>query len=192
MRFYLGIAGYTLILILLSFTCRAQKLSYTNHTEVGVLIPEEASASFTFQTFNGIKIPKSTLDVGITTGLDIYPEVKVIPLALGLRIDLLKTDPLSFYAGLDAGLGFGVLRKSSDDETSKAGTLINPAIGLKFKTQSKQSITVGFGFRSQELTITKTRGTSGLGIDDRIGAFNYIETNKYKYRRLSLRLGVSF
>ena len=146
-----------LFLVFINFFGYAQKTKYVNHTETGVLISKSSSSSVTFQTFNGFRIPGTSLQTGITTGLDIYKEAFVIPLAAGLRMDLLNSGEVGLFAALDAGYGFCVLRKPGETEKGESGIMLNPALGLKFKTKDKPAITLGVGFRNQVLSIVNNQ-----------------------------------
>ena len=111
-------------------------------------------ASLSLQTYNGFQVRKKT-SVGITTGLDAYNSVLVIPIAAGFRHVLFeKSDKgAKLQTGLDAGLG--IANNTNSNENTKGGIMLNPAVGFKFPTKNGSSWLVTFGYKYQFIEITQ-------------------------------------
>lgn len=179
-----------LLFVILSTQGQAQKLPFTNHTELGLLAGDGTKPSFSFQTFNGIKIQKWQLEVGINTGLDVYSPVIILPLSASLAWNPFSSRVISPIVSVNAGYGFGWLKSGNENAETTGGFLINPSIGLRIKTKDAAKLNIGLGFRQQKAV---TRQTFDFYLDDFAGGPPDLETqDEYQFRRVSLTLGLSF
>ena len=182
-----------ILFIILSFVifsnhAQAQKLPFTNHTELG-LLAGNGITSFSIQTFNGIKIQRWRLEGGISTGLDVYSPIIILPLSGSLTWNPLNSRAVSPFISMNAGYGFGWLQASNDNAKTTGGYMINPSIGLRIKTKNTAKLHLGIGFREQKAV---TRQASGFYVNDFVGGGPDIETqDEYRFRRISLALGLS-
>lgn len=178
-----------LIFVFFGDHAQAQKLPFTNHTELGLLAGNGIKPSFSIQTFNGVKIQKWQLEAGISTGLDIYSPVIVLPLSGSLAWNPLNSRTVSPIIGLNAGYGFGWLESGNENAETTGGYMINPSIGLRIKTKDTAKLNIGIGFREQRAV---TQHTSNFYLNDFTGGRPGIETkDEYRFRRISLTLGLS-
>jgi hypothetical protein len=138
-------------------------------------------SSLSLQTFNGFKVRKKT-SVGITTGLDAYNSILIIPIAVGFRHVLFeKSDKgAKIQTGLDAG--WGIANNANSLENATGGIMLNPAVGFKFPTKNGSSWMVNFGYKYQFIEITQ-----GYTDDYNIST---VETRNLK--RFSVKVGFEF
>jgi hypothetical protein len=179
----------TLSLLSLTAVVKAQNLPYTNQTEAGLLAGTGSEPVFTAQTFNGIRISKWNLETGITTGADIYPQMTIVPVSAGFRWNPFNARIISPLFSLNAGYGFGWLERNRDGTKYKGGYILNPSLGLRVKTQSSAKVNVGVGYRQQKAVI---RQNPDFYILDSFGGWPSQQKDEYKFRRMSLYLGLSF
>lgn len=181
-----------IIVSVLLFTTQvnAQKLPYTNHTEAGLLAGNGVNPSFTFQTFNGVRIQKWKFEAGLTTGVDIYSQMIILPLSAGVKWNPFNTKAISPFVSVNAGYGFAWLQRPSDNLNYSGGYMFNPSVGLRIKTKKDAAkLNLSLGFRQQRAV---TRQTSEFYLYDYIGGSPDIETqDEYTFRRISLTLGLS-
>ena len=113
-------------------------------------------ASLSVQTFNGFKVRKKTT-LGITTGLDMYPSVLLVPIAAGVRHVFYEKNQqgAKLQIGLDAGYGSTFANANNSYEEVKGGVMVNPTVGFKFPTKNGSSWLVNFGYKYQYLEITQ-------------------------------------
>ncbi len=173
-----------------------QKKGFVNHTEIGVLLGKNyygttAKASFSANTFNGYRF-NHRLAVGATIGLDWYNSVQVMPIALGLRGDLLKNKKSSPFYGLDAGYGLMFLSTKQEYETLKGGPMINPSIGYRFAIGNGNALSMSIGWKHQ-ITYSVYDYPEAIPLNSLImrWAGNDQETTKY-FNRIALKIGFSF
>lgn len=74
-----------LVLMVLFETANAQNLPYTNQTDIGILVGDGVTPSFTAQVFNGVQISKWKLKAGLITGVDFYQQILLVPVAAGIK-----------------------------------------------------------------------------------------------------------
>ena len=88
---------------------------YVNHTEFGFLFGQNREfedlvsvdlfKSISIKTFHGYQF-HSLVQVGLSTGLDVYPNVLFIPLMIGIRGDITTTFCLPRFYGAGFRLWF--------------------------------------------------------------------------------------
>ncbi|NEU07363.1 hypothetical protein GZH53_03465 [Flavihumibacter sp. R14] len=177
-------------LLLVTLAAKGQRMPYTNQTDAGVLIGTPSATSFSAQTFNGVTIRKWNLDAGITTGIDLYNQVIILPLSAGFKWNPFRAHTVSPVISLNGGYGFTWLQRRKDDVKYEGGVIINPSIGLRIKTKSRSKINVALGFRQQKAEIYQPMSTI---IFDYFGPHpNMAIMEEYKFRRLTFSLGLSF
>ena len=175
--------------VIVSTQVQAQKFPFTNHTALGLLAGNGTKPSFTFQTFNGVKIQKWQLEAGISTGLDVYSPITILPLSAGLAWNPLNAHTVSPIFSLNAGYGFALLNVDNHNAKIRGGYMINPSIGLRVKTKENMKIHLAVGFREQKAS---SRQTSDSFVYDFVGGRPDIENqDDYRFRRISLILGLS-
>ncbi|MCP9769609.1 hypothetical protein EGI22_17030 [Lacihabitans sp. LS3-19] len=138
-------------------------------------------ASLSLQTFNGFQVRKKT-SIGITTGLDAYNSVLIVPIAAGFRHVLFEKNEkgAKLQTGLDAG--FGIANNANSNENAKGGILLNPAVGFKFPTKNGSSWLVNFGYKYQFIEITQNYS------DD----YNISTVETRNLKRFSVKVGFEF
>jgi hypothetical protein len=138
-------------------------------------------ASLSLQTFNGFKVRKKT-SVGITTGLDAYNSVLIIPIAAGFRHVLFeKSDKgAKLQTGLDAG--WGIANNANSLENADGGIMLNPAVGFKFPTKNGSALVINFGYKYQFVEITQ-------GYTDN---YNISTVETLNLKRFSVKVGFEF
>lgn len=158
-----------------------QTMPYTHHTEIGILSGSgntlSQSVVFTFQTFNGLKL-RNWLAAGITTGIDTYPEISILPLAAGARF-MLPGPVVTPYCSLDTGYGTDWLEQENDELYYRGGWMIHPALGLHIMTGTRGSISLSLGFKHQRAA----RFEASPG---------FLQEDDYRFNRMSLQAGFSF
>lgn len=160
---------------------------YLNISEVGISVgnpPQngfnqnaQREVDFTLQTFNGYQF-NPAFAVGLTTSIDTYSEITLLPVALGIRGDILKTKTRPFY-GLDAGYALDWLSNSNLFENHDGGFMWSPSLGFKFSSKKSSSFVLSFGYKSQRATATSDNGFMR-------------SATKNKFNRAFLRFGLSF
>jgi hypothetical protein len=138
--------------------------------------------SFTLQTFNGVQL-KPRLAVGATVGIDWYKAALIMPIAAGVRYDLVKnsSQKSSLYASLDAGYGFNWLNVNASNYTTSGGLMLNPGIGLRVGLKSQSALLISLTYKRQDVQVTQP--------------LYWSEIDKYEnrtYNRMAFRIGVSF
>ena len=68
-------------MILIITGVRAQDMPYTNQTEAGLLLGTGVVPAFTVQMFNGVRINKWNVEAGLNAGIDIYPQITILPVS---------------------------------------------------------------------------------------------------------------
>jgi len=160
---------------------------YQNITELGLSIGYRAAISqfentsrvvnLSLQSFNGYQF-FPLLAVGLTTGIDTYEQVTLLPVGLGLRGDLAKTRVRPFY-GLDAGYALDWLNNPNLAADHDGGFFWSPSLGLKFNSAKTRAFVLNLGYRSQKATAT-TQVPS------------VTSTDRKHYKRMLFRIGMSF
>ena len=178
----------TAVFLLFTVAAKAQHLPYTNQTDAGVLVGPASAASFTAQTFNGVRISTWKLEAGITTGVDIYPQMTILPISLGFKWNPFDND-ISPFVSLNAGYGFGWLQAKRGDAKYDGGYILNPSLGIRIKTKNTAKVNLGIGFRHQKAVI---RQRPEYYTFDYFGGGPPQIKEEYKFRRISVILGMSF
>jgi hypothetical protein len=160
---------------------------YQNITELGVSIGYRAAMSqfensgrivnLSVQSFNGYQF-FPLLAVGLTTSIDTYEQVTLLPVGLGLRGDLAKTRVRPFY-GLDAGYALDWLNNPNLPADHDGGFFWSSSLGLKFNSAKTRAFVLDLGYRSQKATAT-TQVPS------------ITSTDRKHYKRMLFRIGMSF
>jgi hypothetical protein len=172
------------------------KPHYVNMTEIGGLfgrvvydipwsVPTiqevENRLSLTLQTFNGVQL-KPRLAVGLTTGIDWYNTALLMPVAAGVRYDLVRSKKnVTVFGTLDAGYGFNWLQADGTGYDTQGGMMLNPGVGLKFGFKSGSAMLLSLSYKRQDAQVTKPLGWG--------------EVEKWEnrvYNRMALRLGFMF
>lgn len=157
----------TLLLILVFYfsivRAVAQESPYFQQTEIGLLRgkgPQNWDGSRTdrnnlsLHTFHGIKLhPKHVL--GLSTGLDFYDQLTLIPIALGWRGFLGKENKPQLVGGIDIGGGAAFLEKKTSTEWEESwyegGAMTSAHLGVRLPAwKGKSALSVSIGFKRQE------------------------------------------
>lgn len=156
---------------------------YLNLTEAGLSVGNSAgqnarrNVDVSFQTFNGYQFA-SWFALGLTTGVDTYSRVTLLPLALGLRGDLTKSKTRPYY-GLDAGYALTWLNNPRLTGNRQGGFFWSPGAGLKFSGRKNRAFLFSINYRRQRSTLENPFG-NGTSIMEN------------KFKRVLFRLGMSF
>ena len=160
---------------------------YQNITELGVSIgyraavPQSENTSrvvnLSLQTFNGYQF-FPLLAVGLTTSIDTYEQITLLPVGLGLRGDLAKTRVRPFY-GIDAGYALDWLNNPNLTADHDGGFFWSPSLGLKFNSAKTRAFVLDLGYRSQKATATSQNQLQTI-------------TDRKHYKRMLFRIGMSF
>ena len=179
------------LLLLAPFFTKAQNFPYVNHSEVGILSATGRAPSFTGQTFHGVKIQKWKLEAGISAGVDIYQEMTLLPMSVGFKWNPLNKLPVSPYISFNAGYGFDWLQRQSNDTKYDGGYVLHPSLGIRIKTKSSTNVYLGLGFRQQRAVIRQNIQSIGLFYSSFAPMPDMQAKEEYKFRRISLSLGMS-
>jgi len=183
------------LLILSPALAQKQRASkhFVNHTEVGGLFGRvkygyvsnfnqeisENKLSLTIQTYEGIKL-SDRLSTGLTAGIDWYKSALINPVSAGVRYDITKGKVARLYASADVGYGFSWFHDDIEGYNTKGGLMLSPGIGIKYGKPGSTAVTIGLGWKRQEVDVTKPPFSGGtLRLENRV------------YNRLSVRIGMS-
>ena len=160
---------------------------YQNITDAGISVGYKPtinafsdpgrSVDVTLQTFNGYQFFPA-LAVGLTTAIDTYGGVTLLPVALGIRGDITKTKVRPYY-GFDAGYALDWLSNPNLPANHNGGFLWSPTLGLKFNSQKTHAFVLNLGYRNQKATAETRMG-------------NMLSTQSHHYQRILFRIGMSF
>lgn len=151
-------------LFYMSSVAQAGAQKYFNQTDFGVLVGRveawednfDTRLNFTLSTFHGVKIHPAHA-VGFSVGIDIYPGLRMVPLALGWRGFREKGKKYTWFAGMDLGGGSTILQKTERTEWSESwfdgGIFVSPSIGVRKKPKDgNHSFVWSIGYKRQEAT----------------------------------------
>lgn len=184
----------------------AQK--YFNHTDFGVLMGRvetwdnnfDTRVNFSFATFHGVKILPAHA-VGFSVGIDTYPGLTLMPLALGWRGFREKGRKYTWFAGMDLGGGSTVLQRTERKDWSESwfdgGILFSPSIGLRKRARNGgHSFVWSIGYRRQEATFYEgfydfSRSFQPLSSSIPPG-FSSVLNEQYAFNSFFLKWGLMF
>lgn len=160
-------------------------IRYFNQTFVGIMTgrsnPESSYRSeITAEIINGIRF-NTWLWTGAGISFDQYPEVSVLPVIFSLRGDMLKKPFTPFYF-FDIGSGPSWIADNqfSEYESSNAGLVYHMGGGLKLYADSSINVMLSFGYKNQEVELTRTLWGGEKEIMSR------------NYKNFSFRIGIGF
>lgn len=162
---------------------KAQIIPYTIQADVGILTGNQVQPSFTVQLFNGVRIDQ--IEAGITSGIDIYDQITILPLSAGFKWMPFKQGNLIPFIGINAGYGFEWLQRKVESRSYEGGTMFNPSFGIRVRNTWKAKMNFGIGFKQQRASIYFPF------YDERGRPITAME-EKYKFSRLSINYGLSF
>ncbi|EAZ79587.2 hypothetical protein ALPR1_08183 [Algoriphagus machipongonensis] len=187
----------------------AQNLKYFGQTEIGFLYGRsdelwdgnhENRINFTLMTFNGIQFTENH-SIGLTTGLDQYDDISIIPLALGWRSILGKEGKIKYTGGLDIGSGLTWLEKNERNEWSKTwyegGFLVSPSLGIGLPTKGgKTAFSFSIAYKRQVFSrfhgILSTFGTTTIPNDQLPPEYSSLTEDQFLFRSFVFRAGLMF
>lgn len=140
--------------------------------------------NFALQTFNGVYINPKTA-VGLTLGADSYGQTILMPLALGIRRNLVqkKQGGSILLGSLDAGYATNWLNEDNSGYKTSGGLIISPSIGYKLPMRNGSAWLINFGYRYQRAEYQQ----------ERTGDTFWVESNEVRnYRRMVVRFGIEF
>lgn len=194
MKKLLLILTLTLILAHTKADDKPFKRSYTNHTEIGVLLGKSfggvtAKANVSLQSFNGIRLtPK--LAVGGIVGLDWYASAQVIPVGVGVRGTVFKAKKLNPFYGLDAGYGLMFASTKQENEKISGGLMLNPSVGMRVALGGGNALTWSIGWKHQS-TYSSIDNFGDVAQPTWWWGQYQTETHKI-FERLSVKMGITF
>ena len=177
------------ILLFFVILARAQQLPYTNQTDAGLLMGPASKAAFSAQTFHGVKIIRWKIEAGINAGVDIYPQLTILPVSAGFKWNPFNAHRISPLLGLSAGYGFGLQDRQKDELKHLGGYIFNPTLGLRVKTKSSAKLNLGIGYRQQKAV---NRQNFDSNILNSFSSWPILLKEEYKLRKISLTVGISF
>jgi hypothetical protein len=163
------------------------KIKFHSINNAGVIVGGSDEA-LQLQTINGIKY--KTYSAGIGIGLDDYYR-KTIPLFLDLRKNL-KDKKTSFFIYGDIGINFPWKKDDAENtwwskgQFSK-GLFFDAGLGYSLKICNWTSLLFSLGYSDKQLNEEKNLYP---GID--IMPYPEPEQYKYTFRRINLKIGLSF
>ncbi len=195
--------------LILGIESLAQNSKYFGQVEIGFLYGRseeqwdenhEERVDVSLMTFHGIQVTKNHV-IGLSTGLDQYEGISIIPIALGWRGFLGKDGKPKVFGGLDLGGGSTMLEKKENDTWSKSwyqgGLMVSPSIGASFPAKKgNYALTFTFAYKSQE--ISQFRGTllqpgaQSLTNDLLPPGYSAMQENNFLYRSFVFRAGLLF
>jgi hypothetical protein len=134
-------------------------------------------AAPTVKVFNGYRLHR-LLAVGASTGFDFYDNLLIIPLAVGLRGEVLDTRISPVYS-IDAGYGGSLLSDEEGSVKRKGGWMFNPALGFRVRTGNSTAYTFAAGYKTQKAKIESSWGST-------------LTEQNITFKRLSLQMGFMF
>lgn len=196
-RLIIAVLGYSFW----SAQILGQPVHFTHQTEVGLLQGKEAfiqGGRFTVQTFNGVRMNEFA-EVGVTIGLDAYPDITLVPLAFGWRGVIPTTGNVSPFLALDVGYAFDWLKKRTDISWYRGGLMFNPSIGVRIRSNKVDRFLLSVGYKRQQYSHYEGRLLSdGLTVVPETDhstlppGFAFLQRDDYTLQRLSVRVGVMF
>lgn len=176
-----------LVFIFVVFTAnvKGQTYSYILQADLSLLVGKEVRPVPGIQIFNGVDIGDKNLEAGITVGVDIYRQFKLLPVSASLRWKPWAQKQITPYIALNAGYGLAWLNRKTDERDYRGGVVLNPLVGFRLKARTKTKLNFGFGFKHQRAVIIEKK------FDD-LGRTVSELNERYKIGRISLNFGVGF
>jgi hypothetical protein len=195
-------------LLYMSSVAQAGAQKYFNQTDFGVLIGRveawenqfDPRLNFTFSTFHGVRILPAHV-VGFSVGIDTYPGLRVMPLALGWRGFREKGKKYTWFAGMDLGGGSMILQKTTRTEWSESwfdgGIFISPSIGVRKKPKDgNHSFVWSIGYKRQEASFYEGfydfSGVQPFFNSNIPAGFSSVRTEKYAFNSFFVKWGLMF
>lgn len=141
--------------------------------------------NLSMQTFNGVYLDRKTA-AGITVGVDGYGETVLMPIALGVRRNIIqkKEGGSGLLGGIDVGYSTTWLNEDNTGFKTKGGLLVSPTIGYRLPMRSGSAWLINLGYRFQRAEYEMERNGNEVF---------WSESNEVRnYKRMVLRLGIEF
>ncbi|MEO8088590.1 MAG: hypothetical protein ABI763_17360 [Bacteroidota bacterium] len=159
--------------------------SYVNDTHADEV---NNNPSIGVQTINGYKF-SPYVSAGIGVGFNIYSQVLLVPVFVGVRANLLDKRVTPFLA---FDVGYSYSRKQITGGTlardDKGGIMLSPALGVKFNMTNKMALNLSLGFRYQEIQIIDDYSNYSYPYNNYTG--QYYKT--FDIRMFNLKFGFTF
>lgn len=158
---------------------------------------------FTIMTFHGVKITPKMV-IGFSTGLDRYDGVSLLPIALGWKGFMGKTDKPQLFAGADVGGGSAIFEKKVstewEDHWYEGGAMVSGMLGIRFPAKKwKNALTLSFGAKRQFLSYFQGQKTGVVvnpsPIEDLPNLpreYQSLSKTSYLFNSLYVRVGMTF
>lgn len=157
---------------------------YMGSVELGILSGNNKQQDFnnyvaapTVKIYNGYRLHR-LLAIGASTGFDFYDNLLIIPLAIGLRGEVLNARVSPIYS-IDAGHGFSFLSDENGTVKRRGGWMFNPSLGFRVRTGNSTAYTFAAGYKTQKAEIESFWGRT-------------LTEQKITFKRLSLQMGFMF
>lgn len=134
-------------------------------------------AAPTVKIYNGYRLHR-LLAIGASTGFDLYDNLLIIPLAIGLRGEVLNTRISPVYS-IDAGYGGSFLSDENGSMKRRGGWMFSPSLGFRVSTGNSTAYTFAAGYKTQKAEIENAWGST-------------LTEQKITFKRLSLQMGFMF
>ena len=137
------------------------------------------------QTFNGVYLDRKTA-AGITIGVDGYGETVLMPIALGIRRNIVQKNEggSGLVGGIDVGYSTIWLNEDNTGYNTKGGLMISPTIGYRLPMRNGSAWLINLGYRFQRAEYEQERQGNEV---------YWNESNEVRnYKRMVLRLGIEF
>ena len=196
------------LIVYMGSVAHAQAQRYFGQTDVGMLLGRVESVereydgrlNFTFSTFHGVRVNPSHV-VGFSVGIDTYPGMTLVPMALGWRGFREKGKKFTWFGAFDIGGGSAMLTKKEQTEWSESwfdgGIFISPSIGLRKDTKDGlYSFLWTVGYKRQNASFyegyydfSRTQPFFNANIPP---GFNSVRTEDYTFNSFFFKWGLMF
>jgi hypothetical protein len=187
----------------------SQQKVYYNQTELGAMFgntkdvwngASNIRVNFSMITFHGVKASQNHV-VGFSLGLDHYPGIDIIPIAVGWRGFLGESGKPQLVGGFDIGGGSTFLEEKIESEWGKSwyegGVMASPSVGVFFPgRKGKTALTFTLAYKFQKFS-------QFSGAFDRVSprplldpslpsGYSSMTETAYSFHNFVLRTGLSF
>lgn len=190
---------------LLTFPLQAQeqRAPYVHHLELGAL---QGSDDFgirvnpSLKSLHGVQFHPNHL-FGFVLGLDVYPQVAIVPFGMGWRGTMNPEQRTSWMAGMDLGYGSMVMEEKMVTEWNQhtwfeGGLMAHPTAGIRVKNKGNTAWSFLLGYKHQSARFYQGLPVSGNvnPVPNPSNPSDWISFRKdrIKYHNLTFSVGLLF
>ncbi|WP_209330592.1 hypothetical protein [Lunatimonas salinarum] len=190
-------------LITLPLLAQERGAPYAHHLQLGVLQGSDelgTRISPTLSSLHGVQFHSNHL-VGFTLGLDVYPQVAIIPFGMGWRGTLNPEKKTTWMGGFDLGFGSMILEERIVTEWNQhswfeGGLTVHPSIGFRVKNKGRTAWSFLLGYKQQSANYYVGQplpgNTGTLPNQSDASGWSSLRTDRIRYRNLSFSVGLLF